>query len=247
MTPTLRKISARIKEFGRKHEFPIHLFVLHDVLLQNISVFFSTWRVKIILSLLGCTYGDNLYVDGWAIIRAHKRKGCIRLGNNVKLNSRFLGNLSGMTNPTVIHCIEDGFLIINDNSGCSSTIFSSRSGITIGENVNIGSNVKIFDHDFHPVDYLQRRKFRGKLRSSPVVIGNDVFIGTNAIILKGVHVGDRSIIGAGAVVALSDIPPDSLVAGNPAKVIRTLTAAADRAAPIRVPEEYPVQTIVSDG
>jgi acetyltransferase-like isoleucine patch superfamily enzyme len=57
-----------------------------------------------------------------------------------------------------------------------------------------------------------------------VVIGDDVFIGANSIILKGVTVGDRCVIGAGTVVSLKDIPPDSLVAGNPARIIRSLRA-----------------------
>ena len=60
------------------------------------------------------------------------------------------------------------------------------------------------------------RKF---VKTNNVIIGDDVFIGTNSIILKGVRIGPRSIIGAGSVVSLKEIPPDSLVAGNPAKIL----------------------------
>ncbi|MGD0651920.1 MAG: DapH/DapD/GlmU-related protein [Verrucomicrobiia bacterium] len=59
-------------------------------------------------------------------------------------------------------------------------------------------------------------------KTAPIVVGDDVLIGVNAIILKGVTIGDRSIIGAGAVVTLKDILPDSVVAGNPARVVRTM-------------------------
>jgi acetyltransferase-like isoleucine patch superfamily enzyme len=215
----------KVEDFVKKYEFPIHLFVFYDVILCRWSILFSTWKAKLILSLLGCEYGKNLHVDGQVVIRADKKRGCIRIGDNVKLKSRFLGNLSGMTNPTVLRCLDQGHISIGNNSGCSSTIFSSRSSIQVGENVNIGSNVRIFDHDFHPVDYLERRKVAGELQSSPIVIGNDVFIGTQAIILKGAHIGARSIIGAGAVVGIKSIPPDSLVVGNPAKVIKSLTTA----------------------
>jgi acetyltransferase-like isoleucine patch superfamily enzyme len=64
-------------------------------------------------------------------------------------------------------------------------------------------------------------------KSAPIMSGDDVFIGANAMILKGVTVGDRSIIGAGAVVSVKDSPRDSLVAGNPARVIRNLKEAAE--------------------
>ena len=52
-----------------------------------------------------------------------------------------------------------------------------------------------------------------------MIIGNDVFIGTNAIILKGTHIGDRSVVAAGSVVFGLEVPPDSIVKGNPAKVL----------------------------
>ena len=93
--------------------------------------------------------------------------------------------------------------------------------------MKIGGNVRIYDHDFHAVNYLARRDSQldmTQCKSAPVVIGDDVFIGANSIILKGVTIGDRSIIGAGSVVSLKEIPPDSLVAGNPARILRNLAA-----------------------
>ena len=90
--------------------------------------------------------------------------------------------------------------------------------------MTIGGNVRIFDHDFHSLDASHRRNGkldREKVRSRPVVVEEDVFIGTNATILKGVHIGARSIVGAGSVVTLREIPADSIVAGNPAKIILT--------------------------
>jgi acetyltransferase-like isoleucine patch superfamily enzyme len=106
-------------------------------------------------------------------------------------------------------------------------VFSSRNDIRVGSNVKIGGNARIYDHDYHALDYLSRRDPEQDFdqeKSAPVVIGDDVFIGANSIILKGVTIGDRSIIGAGSVVSLKDIPPDSLVAGNPARIIRNLAA-----------------------
>ncbi len=59
-----------------------------------------------------------------------------------------------------------------------------------------------------------------------VIIGNNVFVGVNAVILRNVRIGDKSVIGAGAVVT-ADIPANSLVVGNPAKVVRSINTPAD--------------------
>jgi len=87
--------------------------------------------------------------------------------------------------------------------------------------------VRTYDHDFHSLDYLERRSLSDvkNAASKPIVIGDDVFIGANSIILKGVKIGDRSIVGAGSVVANKEIPPDSLVMGNPAKTRRRVGEA----------------------
>lgn len=85
--------------------------------------------------------------------------------------------------------------------------------------MNIGGNVRIFDHDFHSLHYLHQRNaaidFKN-VKIAEIIIEDDVFIGTNVLILKGVHIGARSIIAAGSVVTLKNIPNDTLVAGNPA-------------------------------
>jgi acetyltransferase-like isoleucine patch superfamily enzyme len=186
----------------------------------------STLRLKLVLRWLGCEYGRGLVVDGKVVVRVRHR-GSIKMGNDVTIRSRFLSNLVGMSGPTVFHCIRDGSISIGNNSGCSSTVFSSRNSIVVGKNVNIGGNVRIYDHDFHALDYRARREPQQDMtqcKSAPVVVGDDVFIGANAIILKGVTIGDRSIIGAGSVVTLKQIPPDSLVTGNPARVVNKLEA-----------------------
>lgn len=87
--------------------------------------------------------------------------------------------------------------------------------IRIGSNVLFGPNVQLYTAA-HPVDALARRK--GLEFSKPISIGSDCWIGGSAIILPGVTIGDRCIVGAGAVVT-RDVPADTIVAGNPARPI----------------------------
>lgn len=95
-------------------------------------------------------------------------------------------------------------------------IDTHRGKITIGDNCLITSGVFILSHDG-----ASRMLNKNDLGNGEVVIGNNVFIGVNSVILKNVKIGDNSVIGAGSVVN-KDIPPCSLVVGNPARIIRTL-------------------------
>lgn len=99
------------------------------------------------------------------------------------------------------------------NSGCK---FQDQGGITIGDDVLIGQNVVIatLNHAMDPDS-------RGDMNPKPVLIGNKVWIGANATILPGVHIGEGAIVAAGAVVA-KDVPARTVVGGVPAKIIKTL-------------------------
>lgn len=92
------------------------------------------------------------------------------------------------------------------------------AAITIGEDVQIGPHVQLLTPT-HPVDPDQRLARLEAAR--PIVIGNNVWLGGGAIVLAGVTIGENSVVGAGAVVT-KDVPPNVVVAGNPARTIRTL-------------------------
>jgi len=94
--------------------------------------------------------------------------------------------------------------------------------IVIEDYVNLGAGAMIYDTDFHPIDAQARRRHDiTQIGSAPVRICKDVWVGANATILKGVTIGERSIVGAGSVVT-KDVPPDSIVGGAPAKVVKKL-------------------------
>ena len=128
----------------------------------------------------------------------------------MKITARFLTNSVGISNPVMMECVGNGRIEIGNNSGFTSVVLSSRTLIKIGNNVKVGGNVRIFDHDFHSTDYRNRRQGGrdfDNVTSAKVAIGEDVLIGTNALILKGFHIGGRSIVGAGSVETVEVIPP----------------------------------------
>ena len=172
--------------------------------------------------MLECPYGENFKVCGKVYFRPNG-KDTIKLGNNVNLTARFLSNSVGITNPLLLECVGDGHIEIGNNSGLTSAIISSRKSVKIGNCVMVGGNVRIYDHDFHSLDYRQRRRGREDfehVQMAEVIIEDDVFLGSNAIILKGVHLGARCIVGAGSVVTFGYIPPGSIIVGNPAKIVK---------------------------
>ncbi len=107
---------------------------------------------------------------------------------------------------------------------CALTI---ASHLQIGQHCLIASGVRIADFDGHPTDALQRRRgdFVAPDRVLPVSIGHDVWIGNGASILKGVTLGDRSIVGTRAVVTHS-VPADCVAVGNPARIVKRLNLPA---------------------
>ena len=204
-----------------KYDFPNVIPAIMDRIWQKISMAWYRCRSPILAWAWGVRHQGGVRFQGRTIIRAH-RVGEISLGRNVVFNSQTATNTVGLMGPNILDVLNGGRLVVGDNTGFSSTVISSRSEIRIGNRVKVGGNVRIFDHDFHSLDAHVRCSAgdREGVRSKPVVIEDDVFIGTNALILKGTVVGARSIVAAGSVVFGLQIPPDSMVKGNPAQIIR---------------------------
>jgi len=99
---------------------------------------------------------------------------------------------------------------------CSGVRIGSAAKVVIGDNCMLASNAYVTDSDWHDI---YNRISVGK--TEPVTINENVWIGDSVIVCKGVTIGENSIIGAGAVVA-GDIPPNTIAAGNPARVVKQL-------------------------
>jgi acetyltransferase-like isoleucine patch superfamily enzyme len=167
-------------------------------------------------------YGQFPKIYGTLILN---NNGYCKIGDNAVFRSSPHSNYVGLTKKCSLYIDSGARLIIGNNAGLSGTTIYCANAITIGNNVNLGGNVSIWDTDFHPLDFEDRRAhIEERINTIPVMIGNDVFIGANAMVLKGVNIGDRSIIGAGSVVTKS-IPADEIWAGNPARFIKKLESA----------------------
>jgi acetyltransferase-like isoleucine patch superfamily enzyme len=166
--------------------------------------------------------GKNNLIFGKLLLSIH-RQSEVRLGDNIIFRSATKYNFVGINKPVSIAVNKNAELSIGDNCGFSGTSIYVSQKLVIGKYCNFGGNTAIWDTDFHPLEFQSRRIHDvSKISTFPVVIGNDVFVGANSIILKGVTIGDRAIIGAGSVV-VKDIPTDEIWAGNPAKFIRKIT------------------------
>ena len=124
----------------------------------------------------------------------------------------------------VITINQNASLRIGNNVGISSGCIWAHQSIVIGNNVNIGGDCILMDSDAHSLNFLYRRDGQKDQKfkiNKGIVIDDDVLVGARSIILKGVHIGARSIIGAGSVVT-NDIPADCIAGGNPCRLIRNI-------------------------
>lgn len=163
----------------------------------------------------------------------------IRLDNPVDKKYLSIGSDSIVAGSFIFES-ESGYVSIGNYSYIGGGTFISRSSIEVGDNVTIAWGCTFYDHDSHSLDYMKRRKdvsdelndIRNgcnfiankdwsEVKSKPIKICNDAWIGMNVIILKGVTIGEGAIVGAGSVVT-KDVPAWTMAAGNPAKVVKNL-------------------------
>lgn len=178
---------------------------------------------NLLYKMMGVKLGKSVRFEGFPIIA---NKGKISIGDRSVIKSSFLSNLLGLYQRSVIVTRnKDAVIEIGENVGISGVTIYARKEIKIGNHTRIGVNTKLMDNDFHPVDPQLRLERSQNIAAKPIIIGENVFIGCNSLILKGVTIGDNTTIGAGSVVTKS-IPANCIAAGNPAKVIKFLDGEA---------------------
>lgn len=213
--------------------------------LYNLIVFFHVHYgkvVRLLYSLIsrfrfvvyGAKVGKGLSVRGWIHLHISPKADVI-IGNNVMLKSGFADNPTACSSRTGIVCYRGAKLVIGDDTGLFGTTIVCSESVTIGSNTLIAGGTHIYDTNFHSLDPAIRivrnadrvhTKFELYQHSSPVSIGNQCWIGSRCIILKGVTIGDQAVIGAGSVVT-KDVPPRQVWAGNPAKLIKELKGESE--------------------
>ena len=162
-------------------------------------------------------YGKNLVINGKIYATNN-----ISFGNNCKINSGLKYNQIGGQVNTFLIASKTGKIVIGNNVGISNSSFFSQNSITIEDDVMIGGSCKIYDTDFHSIEYEKRMRIPDvNIKTKPVIIKKGAFIGAHSIILKGVTIGENAVIGAGSVVT-KNIPSNEVWAGNPAKFIKKI-------------------------
>jgi len=153
------------------------------------------------------------HVGRFVTVRGHPRiegKGEIILGDRVKIWSHV-----GKTHISVGKAAR---LSIGASTFINcGTVLSARYGVTIGSNCQIATDVVIMDSDFHGVADRENVE-----QPSPIILEDDVWLATRAIVLKGVHIGKGAVVAAGSVVT-KDVPAYTLVGGVPAREIKKIT------------------------
>jgi acetyltransferase-like isoleucine patch superfamily enzyme len=160
-------------------------------------------------------------INGRLRIALFAAYGRIKIGENTTINSSVEANPVG-GNQTILLIKGDNALIqIGDRCGISNVIICAREQIIIGNDVALGAGCRIFDTDFHSIDF-DERKADINIPSKPVEIKDKAFIGSNALIMKGVTIGEGAVIGAHAVVT-KNVGDYEIWGGNPAKCIKKIT------------------------
>ena len=196
-------------------------------IITKIRNIFEHIHNKVIFIHKGINMPSSLVIRGNIAVSGVKHP-CIFFGENIHINSSFYYNpAGGVRTGTLLGIYEGAILSIGNNTGISNSTIICRKSITIGDNVKIGVNTVIYDTDMHSVDYENRIAIPDQsIKTSPVVIEDGAWIGGHCIILKGVHIGKRSVIAAGSVVT-HDVPDDELWGGNPCRFIRKINCKFD--------------------
>jgi acetyltransferase-like isoleucine patch superfamily enzyme len=175
----------------------------------------------------GVPWGNGWRIFGMPVFQLH-RGSTLRLGDGLQLRSWRSSNPLIPNHPVVFATrTAEAVIQVGVDCGMTGATLVAASRIELGNRVVVGANATIIDTDFHPIDPIRRREDMNDGASAPICIEDDVFIGMNAIILKGVRLGAGCAVGAASVVA-HDVPSGAVVAGNPARVVSTTSSVNRR-------------------
>ena len=184
-----------------------------DVIIRQIHFLFGK-RNRITAFWWGIKLGSNARFDGKCYFQRYP-KSTIKIGTGCGFLSRPNANLIGINRPCMISTLDEKAVIeIGDNCGFSGTVIGGFKYIKLGNNVRCGANTLITDSDWHPDDTRVGQP-------ADVIIGDNVWLGVNVVVLKGVEIGANTVIGANSLV-VKNIPANVIAAGNPCKVISEL-------------------------
>jgi acetyltransferase-like isoleucine patch superfamily enzyme len=179
----------------------------------------TTPYARLYVRSAGVRWGRGWRLYGVPVIQRHRRSELL-IGDRLELRSTVHSNPLGPNRQCILTTREPGAkLVIGSDFGMTGGSVICAQSVTIGDRVIVGSNTIITDTDFHPLDAERRRQVPQEGATAPLVIEDDVFIGMNVLILKGVRLGAGCVVGAGSVVT-GDVPAEAVVAGNPARIVR---------------------------
>lgn len=178
--------------------------------------------VRLYFALHGVDWGSDWMIYGRPLIQRHAGSA-ISIGRGLNMRNWFGSNPLGVGHRSILATwAADAHIVIGDDVGMTGATIVAQTRVSIGNGVLIGANSTICDTDFHPLSNDLRRLDPAAGDSRPIEIEDDVFIGMAVLILKGSRIGRGSVIGAGSVVS-GEIPPQVVAAGNPARVVRSLS------------------------
>lgn len=166
--------------------------------------------------LVGIELGKKCSFQGKTIYFKTKMSS-IDIGENCRFLSKANGfNLIGINRPCIISTqTAIAKIIIGNNCGFSGTVISAFSTIKIGNNVKCGANTLITDSDWHLEDTRSGEP-------KEIIIEDNVWLGEGVKVLKGVIIGENSVIGAGSIVT-KNIPKNVIAAGNPCRILKEIS------------------------
>lgn len=194
-------------------------------MIDSIKIFF----IKVVYRNILMDY--SVKVLGFVPYFKIPKNGVVKIGKNVVLNSDFKNTNTALTYRCKFVTGYEGLISIGDNTMLNGVCIVSYEKVEIGSDCQIASSTMISDTDFHPVDpHIRLKQVRhddfpfSSVGKSKIKIGDNVWVGWNCTILKGVEIGDNCIVAAGSIVLAGSYPAGSLLAGNPAKVIKNYSA-----------------------